>query len=134
MVYFVVFIFTHLFSPFLNHWLFLWQANSKALKIEAEGKKDAAIIEAQAYAQSTIIRAQATSEKLKIEALARNEAAKMLSDPFSKELLLREVNVNVISGLKAQHLTLIGQTPVSTLLNQSLSSSSPLSPTIVVEN
>jgi len=96
------------------------QAAADAKKIEAEGSKTALIIEAQAYAESTVIKAKGNAEKFTIEAKGREEAANMLVNKFSKDMMMKELDVNLISGLKAQNLTLVGQGPISSLLQQSL--------------
>ncbi len=93
------------------------QAAANTLKIEAEGKKIATLIEAETFKESTIIRAQAVAEKYRIEAKGRNEAGEALRDEFTKKLMMKELEVNMLSGLKANHLTLLGSNQISTLLS-----------------
>lgn len=108
------------------------QAAADAKKIEAEGSKTAVIIEAKAYAESTVIKAKGNAEKFTIEAKGREEAANILTNQFSKDMMMKELDVNLISGLKAQNLTLVGQGPISTMLQQSLNNNNNQEPSLLL--
>lgn len=92
------------------------QAAANTLKIEAEGKQAAALIESETFRRSTIVRAEAIAEKYRIEAKGRNDAGESIRDEFTKQLMRRELDVNVMGSLKANQLTLLGSNQISTLL------------------
>lgn len=100
------------------------QAAANTLKIEAEGKQAAALIESETFRRSTIVRAEAIAEKYRIEAKGRNDAGESIRDEFTKQLMRRELDVNVMGSLKANQLTLLGSNQISTLLLSSANSSS----------
>jgi len=72
------------------------EAEARALKIEAEGKKGAAIIQATGEAEAR-----------KIDASSRNEAARMMTDEFAKQFALAGQQVDFAKGLRASVLTVL---------------------------
>jgi hypothetical protein len=78
---------------------------SESLKIEAEGKKAAMIIEAQGIAESRLI-----------EAKSRNEAANILQEKFARELILSGQQVEFAKNLKATSLTVIPQSGIGSFI------------------
>jgi len=83
------------------------RASAEAVKIEAEGKKAAIVIEAEGNAQAR-----------KIEAEARNQAAVTMSDPFAKDYAMANLQVDFARNLKAEHLTVVGDTVVGRQFGQ----------------
>jgi regulator of protease activity HflC (stomatin/prohibitin superfamily) len=80
------------------------EASSRAVQIEAEGKKISAIKAAEARAESQLVEAKAAAKSRLMEADARNEAATKMSDGFGQQLAMMDRNVQIASGLKATTL------------------------------
>ena len=91
------------------------QAEANTLKISSEGRRAATIIEAEACRDATIIKAHATAEKYRIEAKGRDDAGKSITDSFTKEFMMKELEVNMLAGLKAQTLTLVTGSGVNSI-------------------
>jgi len=72
------------------------EVKAQSLRIEAEGRKNAAIIEAEGVAEAR-----------RIDAKARNEAAKMMQNPFAKEFAMNGQQVEFARNLKANVLTVV---------------------------
>lgn len=80
------------------------EAASRAVQIEAEGKKISAIKGAEARAESQLVEAKAAGKARVMEADARNEAATKMADDFGRKLALMDRNVQIAGGLKATTL------------------------------
>jgi len=80
------------------------EASSRAVQIEAEGKKISAIKAAEGRADSQIVEAKAAAKSRLMEADARNEAATKMSDNFGQQLAMMDRNVQIAGGLKATTL------------------------------
>jgi regulator of protease activity HflC (stomatin/prohibitin superfamily) len=80
------------------------EAASRAVQIEAEGKKISAIKGAEARAESQIVEAKASAKARVLEADARNDAATKMSDEFGRKLAVMDRNVQIAGGLKATTL------------------------------
>lgn len=77
------------------------RAEANAVKIVAEGKKQAKILEAEGEAEAR-----------KIEARARNEAAEMMNDEFAKSFAMAGQQVEFARALKATSLTVLPDSAV----------------------
>jgi len=76
-------------------------AAAQAVRIEAEGKKASAIIQASGEAEAR-----------KIEAQARNDAAKSMTDDFARQFALAGQQVEFARGLKASVLTVLPESAI----------------------
>jgi hypothetical protein len=105
-----------------------------ARKIEAEGRKNATIIDAEvcfslaylspsspsSFVSSFSPFSQAQAQARKIEAKSRNEAAQKMSHPFARTLSLTTQQVEFARGLKAQTLAVLPSSTVGSPLVQYL--------------
>jgi len=73
------------------------RAAASTLQIQAEGRRVAAVIEA-----------EASGETRRIEAKSRNDAAEMMEDDFAKRYALAGLQVDFARNLKAGSLTVLG--------------------------
>jgi len=80
------------------------EAASRAVQIEAEGKKISAIKGAEARAESQLVEAKASAKARVVEADARNDAATKMVDEFGRRLAVMDRNVQIAGGLKATTL------------------------------
>jgi len=80
------------------------EAASRAVQIEAEGKKISAIKGAEARAESQLVEAKASAKARVMEADARNESAEKMADEFGRKLAIMDRNVQIAGGLKATTL------------------------------
>jgi len=80
------------------------EAASRAVQIEAEGRKIAAIKGAEARADSQLVEAQAGARARVLEADARNQAAASLKNEFGRQLAMMDRNVGIATSLKANTL------------------------------
>jgi len=85
------------------------KATAQALKIEAEGRKTAILIQSEGEAESR-----------RIEARGQNDAADMMTNNFAMKYALGGQQVEFASALKAQVLTVVPESTIGgALLNQS---------------
>jgi len=115
------------------------EAEAKAVQIQAEGKKNSVIIDAQGKKDATILMAEGQARARVLEAEARNQAAELLQNPFAKEAAMRSLDVDMVTGLKAQNLTLMGGSVVGRALASASQNGSPdngvnASPVMVVNS
>jgi len=80
------------------------EAASRAVQIEAEGKKIAAIKGAEARADSQLVEARASASARLVEADSRNQAALAMKNDFGRQLAMMDRNVGIASSLKATTL------------------------------
>jgi len=80
------------------------EAASRAVQIEAEGKKISTIKAAEARAESQIVEAKAAAKSRVMEADARNESATKMADEFGRQLAVMDRNVQIAGGLRATTL------------------------------
>jgi len=80
------------------------EAASRAVQIEAEGRKVSAIKGAEARAESQLVEAKASAKARVVEANARNDAATKMADEFGRKLAVMDRNVQIAGGLKATTL------------------------------
>jgi len=80
------------------------EAASRAVQIEAEGKKIAAIKGAEARADSQLVEARASASARLYEADSRNQAAVAMKNDFGRQLAMMDRNVGIASSLKATTL------------------------------
>jgi regulator of protease activity HflC (stomatin/prohibitin superfamily) len=80
------------------------EAASRAVQIEAEGKKISAIKGAEARAESQLVEAKASAKARVMEADARNDAASKMADEFGRKLAVMDRNVSIAGGLRATTL------------------------------
>lgn len=98
------------------------EAKASAVKLEAEGRKSAMIIQAKGEAEmrmiaaeasssATIVQAKAEAESRTIEAKARNSAAETMSNKFardlSRDIALAQQQVEFARALKVNVLTVV---------------------------
>lgn len=82
------------------------EAASRAVQIEAEGKKIAAIKSAEARADSQLVEARAGATARLVEADSRNQAALAMKNDFGRQLAMMDRNVGIANSLKATTLVL----------------------------
>jgi len=80
------------------------EAAARAVQIEAEGRKIAAIKGAEARAESQIVEAKAGATARLMEADSRNQAAVVMKNDFGRQLAMMDRNVGIASSLKATTL------------------------------
>jgi len=80
------------------------EAASRAVQIEAEGRKIAAIKGAEARADSQLVEARASASARLFEAESRNQAAVSMKNDFGRQLAMMDRNVGIASSLKATTL------------------------------
>jgi len=80
------------------------EAASRAVQIEAEGKKISAIKGAEARAESQLVEAKASAKARVVEADSRNDAATKMVDEFGRKLAVMDRNVQIAGGLRATTL------------------------------
>jgi regulator of protease activity HflC (stomatin/prohibitin superfamily) len=80
------------------------EAAARAVQIEAEGRKIAAIKGAEARAESQLVEAKAGATARLVEADSRNQAALAMKNEFGKQLAMMDRNVGIATSLKANTL------------------------------
>jgi len=80
------------------------EAQSRAVQIEAEGRKISSIKGAEARADSQLVEAKASATARLIEADSRNQAAVAMKNEFGKQLAMMDRNVGIATNLKANTL------------------------------
>jgi len=80
------------------------EAAARAVQIEAEGRKIAAIKGAEGRAESQLVEAKAGATARLVEADSRNQAALAMKNDFGKQLAMMDRNVGIATSLKANTL------------------------------
>jgi len=80
------------------------EAAARAVQIEAEGRKIAAIKGAEARADSQVVEAKAGATSRLMEADSRNQAALVMKNEFGRQLAMMDRNVGIATSLKASTL------------------------------